>query len=304
MHERGVLEMGLPHRHQHLLRASFVRIVILASLALGLTGASTQPVAAECVSFTPWPSFLEVAPTAKRIVVGTVAATPQGGGQPFTLEVEEVLRGSAPGTMHIKGVESGVPPGRSACIGQLIARFGDRIAIAFDGRAKGVKGRVTTAAWIQGEPSPLAMRGAETLTIEEVRAAAGETADPAWAVGDAEAAVTCAALLEDSIPDTTVRSGEPTESAAYRLTGPEWADYVRMVDPGEVSIVEQLEALRAVESFDICAFDGDLMASGPSGEVEPAVRVVVSIGPDGPELSYVAHERTDEVPIRFDLLRK
>lgn len=282
---------------------SFCLLVALGS-ALSLAVSAGQPVTAECSGAAGWTSFTEVAKTARRIVVGTVSDTRHAVSEPFTLEVEEVLRGSAPAKMRIKGIESGLPPPSGiACDSRLIARFGDRIAIAFDGKAEGVKGQVTTAAWIDGQPALGMMSGAETLTIDEVRAAAGQASDPAWASGDAEAAVACAALLTDGIPDTQVRTGEPTLSAAYRLTGPEWAEYVRMVDPEETDITAQLEALRAVESFDICAFDGDLVTPGSLSEAEPAIRVVVSIGPNGPELAYVARERTDEVPIRFDLLR-
>jgi hypothetical protein len=292
------------HRRSRSAPSAFLRIVILVSLIYGLSAVSVQPAAAECSSWPVWTSFREVAPTSRRIVIGVVEKTPQGGGQPFTLDVEEVLRGRAPARMRIKGVESGVPPRmRDACAGYLYARFGDRIAIAFDGRSVSVKGRVTTAAWIEGQPFPSTMYGAETLSIEEVYAAAGASPDPAWAIGDAEAASACTEQLEAGIPNVETRSGEPSLAAAYRLTGAQWSDYVSMLDPGEVSIVEELDALRAVDAFDVCAFDGDLVVTETAGEDEAAVRVLVSIGPDGPSLAFIAEDRTDEVPIRFDLLR-
>jgi len=135
--------------------------------------AVSAPALAECPGQpNVWPSFRQVAPSARSIVVGTVENTLTRDASPvFDLRIDEVLRGSSPSMIHLSGLKSGAPLiGGPACqhSAYLYARRGDVIAIAYQGRAPGISGRVTTAAWIEGRPYVLDP-GAERLTLVEVR---------------------------------------------------------------------------------------------------------------------------------------
>jgi len=110
-----------------------VRWLAGTALAVGLCLSISAPALAEC-SGQPnrWPAFSEVAPSAGRIVVGTVMG---------------------PSVPHIPGP---------------YARVGEVIAFAFDARLPGVAGPVNTAAWIEGKPHAN-VPGVQQLTIDEVR---------------------------------------------------------------------------------------------------------------------------------------
>jgi hypothetical protein len=66
-----------------------------------------------------------------------------------------VLRGKAPRVLLVDGLRSGRElSGSPACRADawVYARPGDRIAIAFRGRPSSEDGRVSSAAWLEGEP--------------------------------------------------------------------------------------------------------------------------------------------------------
>ena len=138
-----------------LARFAWIPLVVIALL-------SASPASAECTAFRPWPAFTRVAPTAKRVVIGTVLEGFDEPGSPrhgiFSLQVDRVLRGSvAVDTMRINGLVSPLDPvGHHDCPpdNPLWVRVGWQIAIAFDGRYAGVKGPVTTVAVIKGWPDP------------------------------------------------------------------------------------------------------------------------------------------------------
>lgn len=158
-------------------RASKVaRLVILLGTLVAATGLSTSPALAECVNQANFfPKFTKVAPTAKRIIVGTVGRD-QNGHYPtspvFDFHVDEVLRGTSPSDIRIFALRSGLPPrGAAGCFrdAHVYARTGDVIALAFDGRLPGFARRVTTVAWIEGMPDEFAMQHVQKLSLEEVR---------------------------------------------------------------------------------------------------------------------------------------
>lgn len=153
-------------------------------VAIALAGLFTlsTPVASECIGpWTPMPSFTEVAPTAERVVVGTVVRDlgntqgldEEGGVTPsFEMEVDTVLRGPDPGrTLTMDIVRTGVPQTGQCGSPTVVATVGDRIAVAFDGRLPGHRRPITAVAWITGEPDELAAEKAEVLTMSEVRRA-------------------------------------------------------------------------------------------------------------------------------------
>ncbi len=159
-----------------------------AALALaGLVGLPA-PASAECIGpWTPMPSFTAVAPSAERVVVGTVIRNlenTQGleefGGvtASFVLEIDTVLRGRDPGdalTMDV--VRTGVPQTGECGSPTVFAVVGDRIAVAFDGRLPGHRRLITAAAWIDNKPYELDVMEAEVLTMAEVRHALARMPD-------------------------------------------------------------------------------------------------------------------------------
>jgi len=130
-------------------------------LALAVTVSGPEPASAECDG--PVPSFRAVAPTAERVVIGDVVAVRpraqdgSGGSSRFTLRVRFVLRGEAPKVMEINDLST------QPCAADVIARVGDRIALAFDGIEYTPPTRVNTVAWIRGTPPSFV--GVETISL-------------------------------------------------------------------------------------------------------------------------------------------
>jgi len=130
-----------------------VRVAALPALVGAWLIAGAAPVAAECDG--PIPSFRAVAATAKRVVIGEVVAVhpseltaegADGRSSRFTLRVTDVPRGRAPKMMDIDDLPT------QPCAGHVVARAGDRLAIAFDAIDFEPPVRVNTAAWIRGVP--------------------------------------------------------------------------------------------------------------------------------------------------------
>jgi len=147
-------------------------------LAVGLCLATTAPALAECgAQVNRWPAFSELAPSAERVIVGTVTEfTGFDRGSPnlvgYRVDVNEVLRGPASESIEVNGLKSGLPlVGSQSCrqSAYLYARVGDVIAFAFDGRLPGVDGPVNTAAWIEGKPNRNSVPGPQLLRLDEVR---------------------------------------------------------------------------------------------------------------------------------------
>lgn len=157
------------------------RILLGASLAMCALPAVAMPALAECTGQpNRWPAFEEVAPTARQVVIGTVTKTNKGDevdySSVFTLEVEDVLRGEAPAVIEVDRLRSGLPlRGARSCIrdATLLAGPGNRLALAIDGRIRGTKGRLSTAAWIEGQPPFDTNPGVRTMELNEVRQVMG-----------------------------------------------------------------------------------------------------------------------------------
>lgn len=153
--------------------------LLASAVAVVLSLMGTSPAIAECShQRNMWPAFTDVAPTAKRVVIGTVIEGrdqfERGSHVAYVLRIDETLRGSAPASMVITGLRSGLRLiGWEACrsASYLSGRVGDILAIAFRGRLPGIERRVSTAAWIHGRPDPLHVLGAQRLTLREVRLA-------------------------------------------------------------------------------------------------------------------------------------
>ena len=143
-----------------------LRVIARPLLVLvGLAGAlvlTPSVVLGECDG--PFPSFQHAAPTARRIVIGQVIAPlpgpegfDDGRTSRFTLRGWSVLDGDRPVEIDIEDLQS------QPCAGYIMARPGDRIAIAFDGLDFTPAQVVNAVAWLQGDPPRF--DGIESTTI-------------------------------------------------------------------------------------------------------------------------------------------
>ena len=114
----------------------------------------------------PFPSFQHAAPSARRIVIGQVVAvlpgpiSPDGYTSRFTLRGWSVLDGDVPVEFDVRDVQS------QPCAGYIVARQGDRIAIAFDGHDFTPPQVVNAVAWLQGAPP--SFDGIEWTTVAAI----------------------------------------------------------------------------------------------------------------------------------------
>jgi hypothetical protein len=134
-------------------------------IVIGLLIATPQAVSAECDG--PAVSFRDRAPEAPVVVIGDVSSIEpdaserdeRGRANRFTLQVRYVLRGEAPSSMFLSERPSG------PCSGDILARPGDRLAMALGLTDKLLFGEKTWAAvaWIRG--IPLEYEGIERTTV-------------------------------------------------------------------------------------------------------------------------------------------
>ncbi len=240
--------------------------VALALLLALLIVPAARPVAADhgCTR-APWPSFREVAPTARRVVVGTVSEDLWRTDAPqrtywFTLDVDEVLRGSSPARLEIKSLRSGLPrrivtDPHCEEYPMLWTNVGKRIAIAFDGRVPGIAKRVSTVAFI--DPAQ-GRQGAERLTLRQARRATGTAPDGSRSIVrpearhspadglDAERATDVVpsddllvASPEASIADATIPAGKVREAPSWDLSA-----VIAQLDPTGIPFTYECEGIR------------------------------------------------------------
>jgi hypothetical protein len=138
---------------------------LVAVFALVAVAARPGMASAECDG--PYPSFREVAPTASTVLVGTVVdAQLEGGGWDwayrFTLQVDQVLRGSAAPTLAVRDLPS------QPCAPFIAAKAGSRIALALDGFAYEPPIKVNALAVIDGANAEDI--GVDELTLEQIYA--------------------------------------------------------------------------------------------------------------------------------------
>lgn len=133
-------------------------------LIVGFAG----PAMAECNPPGADTSFTRTAPYAQRILVGRVVdAQPDPDGQgpardgvTFTLEVQQVLRGTSVTELQVDHLETG------GCERWLSAAAGDVIALALETRGDVPTLAGATAAWIEGKPPTITPF--EVLTLAQV----------------------------------------------------------------------------------------------------------------------------------------
>jgi hypothetical protein len=136
---------------------------LMAAIAFLLVAAAPEVVRGECDG--PYPSFREVAPSAATVIVGTVVdAQIEGGGWDwayrFTLQVDQVLRGSAAPMVAVRDLPS------QPCAPFIAAKAGSRIALALDGFAYEPPIKVNAVAIIDGARADDI--GVDELTLEQI----------------------------------------------------------------------------------------------------------------------------------------
>ncbi len=157
LHQRGLLRRH-PRDERRSRESSLASSLVLVSLA------PAAPALAECVGNpNRWPAFERVAPTARQVVIGRVVdIRPPGADRAWMSDLRPGGRGGPEGqplpparstsTPCTRGSRSaGNRPAARARISYALP--GDRIALALGGKLPGVKGRVNSAAWIEGSPS-------------------------------------------------------------------------------------------------------------------------------------------------------
>ena len=122
------------------------------------------------------PSFAKVARTADQVVIGAVSTVeveaPNEYASAFTVTVESVLVGPIQAVIEVRDLVS-----NPACATVLLAREGDRIALAIGGTDFGYAKQVSAIAYLAGIPH---RPDIESMTVADVHAAAGipDTAVP------------------------------------------------------------------------------------------------------------------------------
>jgi hypothetical protein len=183
------------------------RLLAGVTVGVALAGAGAGTASAECDG--PFPSFRDALTSAERVVIGDVLEVQpselwdggDGRSSRFSLGVRHVLRGSAPAVMPIRDLPT------QPCASMVVARVGDRIAIAFDATDYTPPMPVNAVAWIAGTP---VFEGLERYTVEEVFSLMGEPLPAvdgeakSWAIGPI-ALVALLLLAAVVVPDLAQR---------------------------------------------------------------------------------------------------
>lgn len=154
------------------MRGRSALLMIAMTAVLGAMAPANVAVA-ECTLVSKWPSFRQAAGSAERILVGTVVVGQTYATNQFVLRVDELLRGDAPPQIAFDRFRSGAPTPVCPEESVLRARIGDRIAIAYGARIKGIQQPIRAVAFVLPSKPDSLMRGAERLDITEVRELAG-----------------------------------------------------------------------------------------------------------------------------------
>lgn len=143
------------------------RILTAASIAIvgaiGFAGAVTG----ECDG--PPPPFAETVISSMQVFIGDVVAVRPGSlgvdgrSNRFTMQVTHAVKGGPTGPLEIDEVMT------QPCDGQIVARIGDRIAVALKATAFQPPIGVNGVAWVAGDPP----EGFERTTISDVYRLAG-----------------------------------------------------------------------------------------------------------------------------------
>ncbi len=146
---------------------------ILLTIA-GITLAPPASSLAECLIVSRWPSFTDAAPSARRIILGTVVAGQSNATDHFVLRVDDELRGEAQDMIEFLRFRSLAPTPQCPAESVLRAKVGDHLAIAYGARMKGLDHRIRAVAFVSPSAPDSLMRGAEQLDLIELYRIAGQ----------------------------------------------------------------------------------------------------------------------------------
>lgn len=147
------------------------RLVLTVALALGTLMSMAAPASAaqdECADARAWPSFAEVAPTARSIFLVKVTRSVDGIAE--KARSLEVMKGASPATIDLRRLQ----PGRTsdACLEPIgpFAQVGNRLLIAYDGTAPDRAGSIDAVAHVGRLRDRRNLSRLERLTLKEARA--------------------------------------------------------------------------------------------------------------------------------------
>lgn len=149
------------------------RLVLAIAFALALapgtlmTGAAPVSAQPGCSDALAWPSFAEVVPTARSIILVKVSKSVEGIAE--KARVVEVMKGSSSGGSDLRRLQPGRTSDCPAPIGPY-AQVGDRLLIAYDGIAPGRAGSIDAIAHVGRMRDRRNLSGLERLTLDEARA--------------------------------------------------------------------------------------------------------------------------------------
>jgi hypothetical protein len=147
------------------------RLVLAIVLAVGTTMTAAVPVPAsegECRDTRAWPSFAEVAPTARSIYLVKVTRAVDGIAE--KARSITVMRGAAPGTVDLRRLRPGRTSDGCPSPSGPHAQVGDRLLIAYDGTAPDRAGSIDAVAYVGRMRDRRNVSALERLTVEEARA--------------------------------------------------------------------------------------------------------------------------------------
>ena len=145
--------------------SAFLTIALaLGTLTIVGAPASAQP---ECSETPAWPSFAEVAPTARSIML--VRVTRSVDGIATKARLVDVMKGASPSRVDLRSLQPG--PGTDECPQPSgpYAQIGDRLLVAYDGTAPGRAGSIDAVAHVGRMRDRRNISGLERLTFDEAR---------------------------------------------------------------------------------------------------------------------------------------
>ena len=146
-------------------------VVLAIALAVGMlstVAASGSAAQDQCSDASAWPSFAQVVPTARSIMLVRVTRSVDGIAQKARLV--EVMKGSSRPTIDLRRLQPGRIDDRCPAPSGPYAQVGDRLLIAYDGTAPDRVGSIDAVAHVGRLRDRSNTSGHDRLTLEEARA--------------------------------------------------------------------------------------------------------------------------------------